>query len=334
MASKSVEELAILSERELGAVEDAIGTNFRESVEQLKLAIAPIGKEFLKAITPVVKFLGELFEKFGNLSDGSKKFIVILTTLVGLVGPTLLMTFGLVANGAANIIKLFLLMRQGFLKLTGNSTNLAQQTQYLSSEQMEAAVVAASLNQAHTRLTQQFTLEASAVNQLRNAYVQATAAAARFAATNPGMMVPGAGKVPKKFNSGTMKVPGYSKGTDSVPAMLTPGEAVIPEPIAQDDRFKPLIAALVSGEIAKYQKGTVAAGDDYAHVGSGRLTNLNDIIATGGLSQSKRLQAEIYRDVLNASGKKAEARAYGSLAYSFDPALNKAMAKQGVPFFA
>ena len=259
LAGKSVEELAILSERELGAIEDAIGTNFRESVEQLKLAIAPIGKEFLKAITPVVKFLGDLFEKFNNLSDGSKKFIVILTTLVGLVGPTLLMTFGLVANGAANIIKLFLLMRQGFLKLTGNSTNLAQQTQYLNSEQMEAAVVAASLNQAHTKLTQQFTLEAGAVNQLRNAYVQATAAAARFAATNPGMMVPGAGKIPKKFNSGTMKVPGYSKGTDSVPAMLTPGEAVIPEPIAQDDRFKPLIAALVSGEIRRYQDGTVFA---------------------------------------------------------------------------
>jgi hypothetical protein len=256
LAGKSVEELAILSERELGAIEDAIGTNFRESVEQLKLAIAPIGKEFLKAITPVIKFFGELFEKFNNLSDGSKKFIVILTAVVGLLGPTLLMTIGLLMNGLANIIKLFGLMRQGFLKLTGNSTNLAQQTQYLNSEQMEAAVVAASLNQAHTKLTQQFTLEASAVNQLRNAYVQATAAAARFAAANPGMMVPGAGKIPKKFNYGTMKVPGYAKGTDTVPAMLTPGEAVIPEPIAQDDRFKPLVEALVTGKIAKYETGT------------------------------------------------------------------------------
>ena len=256
LAGKSVEELAILSERELKAVEDAVGTNFRAAVEELKLAIAPIGKEFLKAITPVVKFFGDLFEKFNNLSDGSKKFIVVLTTLIGLVGPTLLMTFGLIANGAANIIKLFLLMRQGFLKLTGNSTNLAQQTQYLNSEQMEAAVVAASLNQAHTKLTQQFILEAGAINQLRTAYINATAAAARFAATNPGMMVPGAGKVPKKFNAGTIKVPGYKKGTDSVPAMLTPGEAVIPEPIAQDERFKPLVQALVSGEIQGFQDGT------------------------------------------------------------------------------
>jgi len=330
LAGKSVEELAILSERELGAIEDAIGTNFRESVEQLKLAIAPIGKEFLKTITPVVKFLGDLFEKFNNLSDGSKKFIVILTTLVGLVGPTLLMTFGLVANGAANIIKLFLLMRQGFLKLTGNSTNLAQQTQYLSSEQMEAAVVAASLNQAHTRLTQQFTLEASAVNQLRNAYVQATAAAARFAATNPGMMVPGAGKIPKKFASGTIKVPGYAKGTDSVPAMLTPGEAVIPEPIAQDDRFKPLIAALISGEIKKYNEGTPDAGSNFAHVGKGRLTDLDEIIA-GAKTQRQKEQAILYRDILKAAGKPTIANAYGDLGFTFDGSLNRALAtKNGI----
>lgn len=63
-----------------------------------------------------------------------------------------------------------------------------------------------------------------------------------------------------------MKVPGYSKGTDSVPAMLTPGEAVIPEPIAQDDRFKPLVEALVTGEIAKYNTGTTKVqwgGNEY-----------------------------------------------------------------------
>ncbi|NCX96558.1 MAG: phage tail tape measure protein, partial [Chitinophagia bacterium] len=95
----SVEELAILSERELKAVEDAVGVNFKEAVEKLKVTIAPIGKEFLKAITPVVEFFGKLLDKFNNLGDGTKKFIVILTTLVGLVGPTLLMTFGLLANG-------------------------------------------------------------------------------------------------------------------------------------------------------------------------------------------------------------------------------------------
>jgi TP901 family phage tail tape measure protein len=266
LAGASVEQLAILSERELKAVEDAVGTNFKEAVEKLKVSIAPIGKEFLKAITPVAKFLGDLFEKFNNLSDGSKKFIVILTTLVGLVGPTLLMTFGLVANGAANIIKLFILMRQGFLKLSGNTTNLAQQTQYMTTEQMEAATVAASLNQAHSRLTQQFTVETSAVLALRNAYVQATTAAIKFAAANPGMMMPGfkgmKGPGAQKFADGTTGVTGGQKGKDSVLSVLTPGEAVIPEPIAQDERFKPLVEALVTGKIRGYAVGTASVGDD------------------------------------------------------------------------
>ncbi len=37
----------------------------------------------------------------------------------------------------------------------------------------------------------------------------------------------------------------YAEGTDTVPAMLTPGEAVIPEPAAQDPKNKPIIKALV-----------------------------------------------------------------------------------------
>jgi hypothetical protein len=107
LSKMEVEELAILSERELKTVENAVGTNFKEAVETLKLTIAPIGKTFLEAITPIIKVLGNVLDKFNNLGDGTKKFIVIATGLVGFIGPVLLMTFGLLANGLANIIKLF-----------------------------------------------------------------------------------------------------------------------------------------------------------------------------------------------------------------------------------
>ena len=259
LATASVEELAIISERELGAVEDAIGTNFKEAVQKLRLALEPIGKEFLKAVTPIAETIGRLLDKFNNLGDGTKKFIVIATTLVGVIGPTFLMTFGLLANAVANIIKLFTTMRGGFLRLKGGSAVLAEQTNYLTKEQMEATTVAAALDQAHNRLTQRFTSEAVALQKLRAAFDSASAAQARFAATNPGMMIPGF-KGAKKFNFGTMKVPGYAKGTDTVPAMLTPGEAVIPADIAQDERFKPIIQALVTGDLPGYQDGTDGVG--------------------------------------------------------------------------
>jgi TP901 family phage tail tape measure protein len=266
LTAASVEELAILSEREMKTVQDAVGTNFKASIQELKLAIAPIGKTFLQAITPVVKAIGNLFEKFNGLSDGTKKFVVVATTLVGVVGPVLLMTFGLLANGVANIIKLFLALRVGFLKMTGDSKNLGATTEYLTAAQLESETVAASLSQAHTRLTQQFELESTAVMALRNAYVQATVAATAFARANPGMMAGGKAlpkggvkNIPFTYAKGTSGVPGYAQGTDTVPAMLTPGEAVIPVKTAQDPQFKPLIKALVTGNIQRYQDGTVFA---------------------------------------------------------------------------
>jgi TP901 family phage tail tape measure protein len=231
LVSQSTEELAILSERELKTVEDATGTRFKKSMENLKTAIAPVGEQFLKAVTPIAEFVAKILEKFNGLGDGTKKALVIVATVIGAIGPVFLMTFGLIANGAANIIKLFGTMRNGFLGLGKQSNQLAFQTQYMSSEQIEAATIAASLNQAHSKLIQTFTLESSAVDGLTNAYRRGVVAANNFAIANPGMM--GSTKR-KKFAAGGF-VPGSGSG-DTVPAMLTPGEFVVTKDAAQDNK--------------------------------------------------------------------------------------------------
>ena len=310
LAGASIEELAIMSERELGVLEDAIGTDFKESIEQLKLAIAPIGKEFLKAITPVAKAIGGFLEKFNNLGDGTKKFIVVATTLVGVIGPVLLMTFGLLANGVANIIKLFITMRSGFLRAGSNTTLLAQQTQYLNTEQLEAATVAASLNQAHTRLTQSFAAETTAVRLLRQAYIDATIAATNFARANPGMMMPGfkpgmkGGGTGKKFASGTTKVVGGTAGKDSVPALLMPGEAVVPTDIAQNNKFKPLVEALVTGKISLYGNGSTGVtfeGKNYSAQSRLKAKSVQDFLNN---LQKNSDGTYNYKDPKNSSNNK------------------------------
>ena len=231
LVSQSTEELAILSERELKTVEDATGTRFKKSMENLKTAIAPVGEQFLKAVTPIAEFVAKILEKFNGLGDGTKKALVIVATVIGGIGPVFLMTFGLIANGAANIIKLFGTMRNGFLGLGKQSNQLAFQTQYMSSEQIEAATIAASLNQAHSKLIQTFTLESSAVDGLTNAYRRGVVAANNFAIANPGMMGP---TRRKKFAAGGF-VPGSGSG-DTVPAMLTPGEFVVTKDAAQENK--------------------------------------------------------------------------------------------------
>jgi len=67
------------------------------------------------------------------------------------------------------------------------------------------------------------------------------------------------------FNRGQHMLP---KGTDTVPAMLTPGEAVIPKAAAQDPKNKPIIKKMVQeGRTKHYANGTESvpniAGNTY-----------------------------------------------------------------------
>jgi len=256
LANSSVEELSALSEKELGMTADSAMNKFKKSVEDLKFALIPVGKAFLEAATPIVEFVGNILEKFANLSDGTKKLITLLTVGIGAVGPVLLMTFGLLANGVANIIKLFLTLRGGYQRLTGQSQILGEQTQYMTMEQLDAAAAAHSLNQTHANLTQTFTAEVAQINKLIAAYTSAAGAARNFSMNNPGMMMPGRGV--RKLASGIVSVPGPKGAGDIVPAMLSPGEAVIPAKFVE--KYGPLIQGMVEGNIPGYRKGKDAIG--------------------------------------------------------------------------
>jgi len=247
LAGTSIEDLAALSEQELGMTADSAMNKFRKSVEDLKMALVPVGETFLQAVTPILEFIGGILEKFNNLSSGVKKAIVVLTVAIGAIGPVALMTFGLLANGLANIVKGALVLRQGYLRLTGQTQVLGEQTEFLTVEQQRAAAVAHSLDQSHARLTQTFNAEAGAIRNLANEYRSALSALQQFAQRNPGMMMP-----PKKYNKGVQIVPG-SGNKDTVPAMLTPGEAVIPADMTK--KYGALINGMIAGNIPGYRKG-------------------------------------------------------------------------------
>jgi len=256
LANSSVEELSSLSEKELGMTADSAMNKFKKSVEDLKIALVPVGKAFLEAATPIVEFVGNILEKFANLSSGTKKLITLLTVGIGAVGPVLLMTFGLLANGIANIIKLFLTLRGGYQRLTGQSRILGEQTQYMTMEQLDAAAAAHSLNQTHANLTQTFTAEVAQVNKLIAAYTSAAAAARNFSMNNPGMMMPGRGA--KKFaEGGIISGPG-GPTSDSVPVMASNGEAIISAKTVK--KYPGIIEGLISGNIPGFKKTGIVGG--------------------------------------------------------------------------
>jgi TP901 family phage tail tape measure protein len=271
LASSSAEELAIIAERELKRVEDSPLFKFQKQVESLKAALAPIGEEFLKLVTPILEFGTSLLKQFNNMSDGSKTFVTGLIALLGLIAPAALMTVGLVANGVANLLKGFNALRLFYQRLSGSSTQLGAATQYMTQEQLEAAAVAASLNQSHATLIQTFTSESAALSKLIAVYQAATkaqlamnaaAAGKRIAVAPPINRIAGGrraqspqGKIEgvPGYARGVLSVPGPKGAGDVVPAMLSPGEAVIPA--KQSKKYSGIISSLISDNIPGFRFG-------------------------------------------------------------------------------
>jgi hypothetical protein len=264
LAGASVEELAILSERELGKVENAVGVKFQKQLENLKLQLIPIGKAFLEAVTPVVQFAGKILEKFNNLSEGTKKFVVGFIAVLGGIAPVALMTIGLIANGAANLVKFFGMLRGGMAKLNGQNNVLGGGFDYLTQAEIDNLAQSQALHGAHQELISTFNVEKASLDALAGAYSNAASQARALASGSPGLFnaVPGAAGAVSglpKYAEGIISVPGTGN-KDTVPAMLTPGEAVVPAGIAQSPEGQAMLSALMNNNFKKYNGGTLGEG--------------------------------------------------------------------------
>jgi TP901 family phage tail tape measure protein len=256
LSNATTAELAVLSEREMKKIEDSPMFKFQKALEDIKVTLVPLGEAFLKAVTPLLEFGTSVLKKFDELDEGAKGFVVGLTAIAGVIGPVFLMGFGLIANGVANVIKGFVFFKTAMNKAGSASTQLGMQTEYMTQQQLEAAAVAASLDQVHSKLRQTFTSEAAAINALTAAYDRAIAKQMAFAGT-PIAVGRGA-KSPKKLASGIVSVPGPKGAGDIVPAMLSPGEAVIPADKAE--KYRGFIQALISGNIPGFKLGAEKVG--------------------------------------------------------------------------
>ena len=258
-------ELAILSERELKRVENSTTFKFEKAIENFTSALAPVGEEFLKAIIPIIEFGTKLLKQFNGMGDGVKQFAVIAVAAIGGIGPILLMVIGLIANAAANMIKFVSFIRGRFQNTAGEVGVLGNQTEYLTQSQIRAMSAAASLQQSHNTLTQQFTSEILAIQNLISAYNQAIIAQNRFAAAGAPASVAKALTIttnsrggrrviaPQGYASGVLSVPGPRGAGDVVPAMLSPGEAVIPARQAQ--KYSGFISSMIADNVPGFRFG-------------------------------------------------------------------------------
>ena len=247
LTNEATGKLAANAERELAIVENAISTKFTASLEKFKLAIAPVGEQFLKTLTPVVEFLAKIAGAFSDLPDGVKTAMTVLIAAVGGLAPVLLMTIGLLANGIANIGKFVLFLRNMFAVVTKNSDALKS----FAMKEEEALAASAALEGKVGSLTSTLLLQQKAVQTLITLYSE-LAASARIAATAMPSVVGGAaGRAAKGFATGG-RAPGVGS-TDTVPAMLTPGEFVVNKKATAKNL--PLLQSINSGNNTKFFAG-------------------------------------------------------------------------------
>ena len=317
LTTNSAEELAIIADRELNRVSESPMYKFKKAIEEFQASLAPLGEAFLKLATPVIEFGNRVLDQFNNLSDGTKQFITGAVAIGGVVAPALIMVVGLIANAIANTIKFGLMIKTALSGAANSSGMLTDQYQYMNQEQIEAAAVAASLDQVHAKLRQTFTAEAAAVDKLTAAYDRSIAKQRQMAMASGGKMGPGAGRAPKKYNDGVLSVPGPKGAGDIVPAMLAPGEAVIPARMAE--KYSPLIDSMISGNIPGYKDGV-----NFSHFGaSQRMT-----AAEAAQMNLPGTTADFVRDLATAAPD-AELRAIGSYGFKGDARLNRQAARSG-----
>lgn len=246
LTGASIEDLAKLSEKELGNIEQSVGVKFLGAVERLKLAIAPIGKKFLEIVTPIINGVTKIIEKFNDIPEGLKSFIVIGTAIAAVVVPSIIMLIGLLANFAGNMLKIGTVFRGFIARIRGGGDAF----NYYEEQELDAMAASASLDGKVNTLTKDLNLQRVAVNKLATAYGN-MATAARVAAINlpQGFRRPAA---PRR-----MAIGGFVAGRgnkDTEPALLTPGEFVVNKKAAQENGA--ILSAMNSGTISKYSEGT------------------------------------------------------------------------------
>ena len=294
----STEQLASTADKELKTIEESFGVQLTGAVERFKLAIAPIGELFVRLAIPLVNFATKIAESFNSLSDGQKRFAAIAAVIVGVVIPAVTMMTGLFLNLVGTLAKIgqgMALFGKGFI--TGGPIGavkaLTQSSKYLSLAEMDAAMAAQQLSGAsqvlNTTLMQQVgtaNAAATAIANLTRAYgAMAATQASAGALPSFGVAAAAGANAAQGVKTGSIRVRGIRRNagggvpgvgnTDTVPAMLTPGEFVVNKEATKNNLG--LLKAINDGKSQGLNKGGMANSVQYLN-GGGEVQKLISII--------------------------------------------------------
>lgn len=357
-AALSAAQLAASATKELGAIEDSSATKFVAAMERLKLAIAPVGEMFTEMAIPVLGFLGSLVEKFNDLPDFAKKFIGFGTVITGIIIPAGTMFLGLLMNLAGTLTKFGLIVGVAFKGFTqgglrGSVQAVSQALNFMSLAELDAANASSQLGTStgivNQALRDQVPAAAgadAAIDSLSRSYaaliVQMSEAAqlSRVAFVAPGAAMAGAAATgaeagrrtggprirggPRLRRNSGGTIPG-SGNTDTVPAMLTPGEFVVNKQATGENLA--LLHVINKGrEVPGFNKGGQIPGMQYfgGKFPGGNVLQMNNawkddqatFAGMFGVRGNRRTQAS------NAASSRGSENIYNSLTGNYEKGQN------------
>ena len=261
LAGMSAEELAQIANSELAKIEESPLTKFNKNLEELKMALVPIGEMVLRVFNPLLDVLGHLVDFVGE-NDVAKWIAGIGGAVIAIVGP-ITMIAGLFANFIGNILQFRAFLRK---RATGET--------FMTELEIQGKLAAAALDEFGREAQQNLAVlnaQSTAVRDLASEYNILAASVERAkieiaqTANDPTRSRAGVNtagqqaaqyRYRRRFATGGT-VPGTGSG-DKVPAMLEPGEFVVSKDAAQ--KFRPTLDAMNAGTVQGMQGGTSARG--------------------------------------------------------------------------
>ncbi len=226
IAGASSAELANLANQEMKQATESTTAKYQRAIETFKADLIPVGQKILEITTSLLNFGNSVAKVFGGLPGPIKSILGIAAIGTILAGPIIMLT-GLMANFLGYIVKTVFNLKQ---LATGGRTLGQLFTPELIASQNAAELFSTGilgdvgavdlLNQAIKNLTISMEGLVSSMNAGTG-----IAGIESVIAAEAGLA---GGKIP-------FKAPGFAKGgivpgtgnTDSVPAMLMPGEMVL-----------------------------------------------------------------------------------------------------------
>ena len=243
-------QLATLAGQEMAQATQSTTAKWQRAIETLKADLYPIGQKILEVGTKIIDFGQKIADFFNRLPGPIKSGLGILLTLGVLSGPIIMIT-GLLAN----------LMGQG-MKVGYSLLGIIDGTKKWKDLMTPTSIAAKTATDV---FNEGIMTNVESIDQLNAALVIMIDNLAKI---NMGQMTSAGGvlgSVEKaaaaELASGQLLLPGMASGgyvpgsgnTDSYPAMLMPGEAVIPK--AQAQQHAPFINAMISGKLPGYADG-------------------------------------------------------------------------------